>query len=160
MTGKSCKYFLLFDYLMVIGITVKTADNRGDAFQGALFGDGYLASTYLGLLSAGRDKYLPYHWLLKTLEGFVLIPFIVVKLTQAHTYSFLLFSIVGIVSFVLQCVPLFYVLKWGSNATKDGKYDFEKCPHEESQSSSSAIRTINRTLICTYIICFFLYVLI
>eukprot|EP00945_MAST-04E_sp_MAST-4E-sp1_P006680 g6680.t1 len=112
---------LLFDYLMIIGIFAKTGDagdKCGEAFTGALFGVGYLASNYMGFSSfvVGFKDYLPYHWLPQTLEGFVMIPFIVWKLTQAHTYSFMLFSIIAIASFVLQYIPLFYVLKWASNA--------------------------------------------
>ena len=32
-----------------------------------------------------------------------------------HTYSFFIFSIIGMASFVLQYIPLFYVLKWVHN---------------------------------------------
>eukprot|EP00945_MAST-04E_sp_MAST-4E-sp1_P000065 g65.t1 len=122
---------LLFDYLMIIGIVVITVDDKCDgAFLGALLGVGCLASQYFGFSSATPDimrDYLKYHWLPKTLEGFVMIPFIVVKLTQAHTYSFMLFSVIGMACFVLQYVPLFYLLKWASNATKDRDVD-DKCP--------------------------------
>ena len=120
---------LLFDYLMIIGIYVKDEVEKCWAARwGALWGVGYLASNYIGFLTSGEDKYLRYHWLPKTLEGFVMIPFIVVKLTQAHTYSFMLFSVIGMACFVLQYIPLFYVLKWASNATYDSKYDWQKCP--------------------------------
>ena len=44
-----------------------------------------------------------------------MIPFIVLKLMDDPTYSFFIFSIIGIASFVLQYIPLFYVLKWASN---------------------------------------------
>ena len=44
-----------------------------------------------------------------------MIPFIVLKLMDDHTYSFFIFSIIGMASFVLQYIPLFYVLKWASN---------------------------------------------
>jgi hypothetical protein len=119
---------LLFDYLVIVGIIGKDYENKCEgAFFGATFGVGFLASTYFGFLRVEVEfrAYLPYHWLLKTVQGFVMIPFIVVKLTQAHTYSFLLFSVIAIASFVLQYVPLFYVLKWASNATKEKD---EKCP--------------------------------
>ena len=62
-----------------------------------------------------HKSYFKYHWLLKTIQGFVMIPFIVLKLMDDHTYSFLIFSIIGMASFVLQYIPLFYVLKWASN---------------------------------------------
>merc|ERR1711991_578103 len=39
-------------------------------------------------------------------------------LMNEHTYSFFIFSIVGMVSFVLQYIPLFYMLKWASNLNK------------------------------------------
>lgn len=106
---------LLFDYLMKVGIFAMTKEG---VFTGALLGVGFLASNYFGFLT-GVGPYLRYHWLLKTLEGFVMIPFIVVKLTQAHTYSFMLFSVIGMASFVLQYVPLFFVLKWASNRNDD-----------------------------------------
>ena len=106
---------LLFDYLMIIGINVTDEVEKCWAARwGALWGVGYLASNYWGFLS-NIGEYLKYHWLLKTLEGFVMIPFIVVKLTQAHTYSFMLFSVIGMACFVLQYIPLFYILKWASN---------------------------------------------
>tara|TARA_A100001015_G_scaffold296979_1_gene377920 strand:+ start:95 stop:568 length:474 start_codon:yes stop_codon:yes gene_type:complete len=95
-----------------------------------MFSLGFLACNYLGFLSDMGDMmdrdaddltravfgYLKYHWLLKTLEGFVMLAFIVVKLTQPHTYSFMLFSVIGMACFVLQYIPLFYILKWASNA--------------------------------------------
>ncbi len=117
---------LLFDYLVVVGIFVTKVSVNNCLFIPVL-SVGLLASTYLGFLTGGED-FLKYHWLLKTLEGFVMIPFIVWKLTQAHTYSFMLFSVIGMVCFVLQYIPLFFVLKWASNATKDKKYDADKCP--------------------------------
>ena len=52
-----------------------------------------------------------------------MIPFIVLKLMDDHTYSFFIFSIIGIASFVLQYIPLFYVLKWSSNLDD---YDYTK----------------------------------
>ena len=114
---------LLFDYLVVVGIFVTKSSVNNCLFI-PVISVGLLASTYLGFLTGGED-FLKYHWLLKTLEGFVMIPFIVVKLTQAHTYSFMLFSVIGMVCFVLQYIPLFFVLKWASNATID---DDPWCP--------------------------------
>ena len=79
---------------------------------------GYVASNFRGFLTINYEdssKYLKYHWLLKSVQGLVIIPFIVLKLMNEHTYSFSIFSIVGMVSFVLQYIPLFYMLKWASN---------------------------------------------
>ena len=124
LSGWMIAIILLVDYVLIIGIFMATNSNKCQgACTGIFYGVGYLASNYLGFVSDFASKAsLKYYWVLKTIQGLLMITFIVQKLMDTYTYKFFIFSIVGITSFAMQYVPLFYVLKWGSNLRSD------KCP--------------------------------
>ena len=116
---------LVVDFTIMMCITGCVQETTGNVVKDLYLGvfsafvyAGYVASNFRGFLTINYEdssKYLKYHWLLKSVQGLVIIPFIVLKLMNEHTYSFSIFSINGMVSFVLQYIPLFYMLKWASN---------------------------------------------
>ena len=100
-----------------------TEDTRKGVLRGSVLGIGMVITNYFGFLGCdcvdNLKTYFKFHYLLKLLQGLVLILITVVKLVGNHTALFSIFSIIGIVCFVLQYIPLFYLLKWGNNGTPD-----------------------------------------
>ena len=119
---------LVIDYLLFLFIFFRTnniktcADTK--ALVGIVFGLGMVGMMWAPIIDMFPivQEYCKYHWSIKFVESVIMIFIIAVQLgTTGYSFTYALFSTLGVVAFFVQYFALFFVLEWANNITMKNK---------------------------------------